>query len=180
MARNIEIKARAADFEEQMARAAALADGPATQLQQRDIFYRSPIGRLKLRLEGERATLIGYARPDQPGPKLSDYRLYPVSEAEALDECLRQALPLRGVVAKQRTLYLVGQTRIHCDQVEGLGAFIELEVVLRPDQSLEQGQAIARELMARLAIAEDDLLDVAYIDLLDPPAGASTQGERHG
>ena len=29
---------------------------------------------------------------------------------------------------KQRTLYIVGQTRVHVDQVEGLGDFVELEV----------------------------------------------------
>lgn len=168
MARNIEIKARATHFAEQLARAAAMADGPPTLLNQHDIFYRSPTGRLKLRLEDDQATLIGYARADEPGPKLSDYRLYPVLEPEALDACLRQVMPRRGVVAKQRTLYLVGQTRIHFDQVEDLGAFIELEVVLRPEQEPAEGQAIAQQLMAGLGIVEEDLLDVAYIDLLDP------------
>ncbi len=168
MARNVEIKARANDFAAQHTRAAALADGPPVLLTQRDIFYRTTHGRLKLRLEGEHATLIGYARADASGPKLSDYRLYPVAAAEALDECLRQALPVRGIVAKTRTLYLVGQTRIHLDQVEGLGDFLELEVVLRPEQSLAEGQALARTLMDQLGIAETDLLEVAYIDLLDP------------
>jgi adenylate cyclase class IV len=44
---------------------------------------------------------------------------------------------------------------------------MELEVVLAAGQSEQQGFATAVELMARLGIADADLVDVAYIDLLD-------------
>jgi predicted adenylyl cyclase CyaB len=74
---------------------------------------------------------------------------------------------VRGVVRKRRYLYLVGQTRVHLDEVEGLGEFMELEVVLRPEQSDAEGQAIARDLMTRLGIREEDLLEGAYMDLLE-------------
>ena len=43
-------------------------------------------------------------------------------------ETLKKALEIKGVVKKNRTLYMVGQTRVHVDQVEGLGDFMELEV----------------------------------------------------
>ena len=74
---------------------------------------------------------------------------------------------MRGVVRKTRYLYLAGQTRIHLDDVEGLGQFMELEVVLRPDQTDAEGQAIAEDLMARLGIRKEDLLEGAYMDLLE-------------
>ena len=71
-----------------------------------------------------------------------------------------------GTVRKTRTLYLVSQTRIHIDQVEGLGDFLELEVVLRKDQSEQDGKRIANTLLAEFNIAEEDLIADAYLDLL--------------
>ena len=38
------------------------------------------------------------------------------------------ALGVRGVVKKTRRLIMIGQTRVHIDDVEGLGTFMELEV----------------------------------------------------
>ncbi len=84
-----------------------------------------------------------------------------------MKSALSVALGVRGVVRKTRTLYLVGQTRIHLDEVAGLGDFMELEVVLHPGQTDEEGQAIARDLMTRLGVEEKDLLEGAYMDLLE-------------
>jgi predicted adenylyl cyclase CyaB len=81
-------------------------------------------------------------------------------------EALATALGATAVVRKQRTLLWVGQTRVHLDEVEGLGSFLELEVVLEADQSVARGTAIAHDLMARLGVDEDDLVPVAYVDLL--------------
>jgi len=71
------------------------------------------------------------------------------------------------VVRKKRAVHLIGQTRVHLDEVEGLGHFVELEVVLRPEQDAVDGGAIARGLMASLDIGPDQLVEFAYIDLLD-------------
>lgn len=59
---------------------------------------------------------------------------------------------------------MVGQTRVHLDDVQGLGHFMELEVVLRPDQTLEQGQSIADDLLVKLGISSDDLITGSYMD----------------
>ncbi len=71
-----------------------------------------------------------------------------------------------GVVEKRRRLFLVGQTRVHLDEVTGLGDFLELEVVLRAEQSVEEGQSIARALLAELGVAEGALVGPAYVELL--------------
>ena len=46
----------------------------------------------------------------------------------------------------------------HLDQGEGLGSFMELEVVLHDGQPDSEGHAIAADLMRRLGIAPDDLV----------------------
>lgn len=62
---------------------------------------------------------------------------------------------------------MVDQTRIHIDAVEDLGNFMELEVVLQAEQTLEEGQTIARDLQNKLGVKDEDLIDCAYVDLLD-------------
>src|SRR5262249_47630430 len=89
-----------------------------------------------------------------------------VSDPASLKEVLTLALGLRAVVRKNRTVFLVGQTRIHLDRVEGLGDFIELEVVLEPNESPADGIAIAQELMSKLRIEKEHLVSEAYVDLL--------------
>ena len=51
--------------------------------------------------------------------------------------------------------------------MDGLGFFLELEVELGAGHTIEDGNAIASEWMLRLGIEEIDLVDVAYIDLLE-------------
>ncbi|WP_137935726.1 class IV adenylate cyclase [Chitinivorax sp. B] len=170
MARNIEIKARVTDRAALLKHANVIAGQPAALLQQRDTFFLCQHGRLKLRvLQPGQGQLIHYHRADQQGPKLSDYRITDIDQPDALRNTLSMALGILGEVIKQRILYLVGQTRIHIDQVDGLGDFMELEVVLRDDQTAAEGEAIALALMQQLGIHADDLIEVAYLDLLLSP-----------
>lgn len=89
-----------------------------------------------------------------------------MKDAASLEQVLRSALGVLGKVRKTRQLFLAGQTRIHLDRVEGLGEFLELEVVLRPGQSAAGGSEIARDLLDRLGIRKEDLISRAYVDLL--------------
>ncbi len=168
MPRNVEVKASVRDLEAVRERAEQLSGGPGILLKHEDIFFRVPTGRLKLRLEDEgRGQLIFYERPDSPGPRQSTYWLAGTEAPEALKEVLRRALGVIGAVRKQRTLHMVGQTRVHLDEVEGLGCFVEIEVVVREDQSPEEGAAVARKLMQAMGIGKDDLVEGAYLDLLN-------------
>jgi adenylate cyclase class IV len=167
VARNVEIKARIASVDALLPRARALADGEPDPIAQDDTFFRVPHGRLKLRefADGS-AELIHYHRPDTPQAKLSDYRRLPLTEPAATRELLTRALGTIGRVRKQRLLLWVGQTRIHLDRVDGLGDFMELEVVLRDAQSATDGSAIAEALIRELGLADAQRIAGAYLDLL--------------
>jgi predicted adenylyl cyclase CyaB len=89
------------------------------------------------------------------------------SDPGSLSALLTAALGLRGVVRKQRWLYKVGNTRIHLDAVDGLGLFLELEVVLTAGQTSTDGAAVAQGLLRQLGVVQADLIEVAYIDLLE-------------
>ena len=168
MARNVEIKARAADPHRMRALAEGLADGPAEVLVQDDTFYCAPKGRLKLRCTASgRAELIAYERPDDSGPKSCEYHVCPVFRPAELKPVLAQALGVRGRVRKERHLYHCGRTRIHLDRVENLGEFVELEVVLGDGESEEDGRREALGIMARLGLGDHDVVSGAYIDLLE-------------
>ena len=122
MPANIEIKARVTDLAPIRAAIEPLADGPAHVLDQEDIFFAAPDGRLKLRTFADgNGELIHYHRSDIAGPKTSHYTIAPTSDPDALRAILTSALGVLGVVRKRRWLYMVGQTRVHLDRVEGLG-----------------------------------------------------------
>jgi predicted adenylyl cyclase CyaB len=174
MARNVEIKARLASIAAIEPKVAALADAGPTPIAQDDTFFHCPHGRLKLRVFADGSgELIAYERSDTAGPKLCDYVRTPVAEPDSLREALTRACGQRGRVVKQRTLYRIGATRVHLDVVEGLGHFLEIEVVLREDQTIAEGEAVARRLLTAFGIAPAQLLAQAYIDLLQGPCHAA-------
>jgi len=167
VARNVELKARVRDWAAQQRCAVAMADGPAELLDQVDTFFNVPIGRLKLRqLWPDYGELIFYERANEACARLSSYTRVATDRPEELCRALALALGVRGVVRKHRWLYLVGQTRIHFDQVEQVGNFIELEVVLRSGQPFEEGERIIADLAEQLQIQAQDLLAGSYVDLL--------------
>lgn len=177
MARNIEIKARIASVEALLPRALALTDGEPEEIFQDDTFFACPRGRLKLRDFGDgRGQLIFYQRPDVDGPKESRYHIHETADPVGLRDTLAQSLGVVGRVVKRRLLLLCGQTRLHLDRVQGLGDFLELEVVLEADQTAAAGTAIAEELFARLGLDAAARIAGAYRDLLAANASEASPG----
>lgn len=170
MPSNIEVKARVRDFEGIKSRAEKLSDTGVRVIPQEDTFFNTPQGRLKLRVLADDAQLIYYTRPDQQGPKRSEYHIAHISDPENLKRVLELTYGIRGIVRKTRYLYLVGQTRVHLDVVDGLGQFMELEVVMEDGQTDAEGQKIAEDLMSALGVERSDLIDGAYMDLLEKPS----------
>jgi len=174
MAVNLEIKARCSDLSAARTRAQAVATEWIGMDRQVDTYFQTRAGRLKLRessLSG--GQLVPYLRPDQEGPKRSDYQVIPVPDPEGLKALLTELLGVHRVVAKDREIGLYENVRIHLDRVDGLGEFVEFEAVHdgSPERAAEQ-PAKVEFLMQTLEIEPGDLVAISYEGLLG--GGAAT------
>lgn len=161
--RNIELKATDPDPATTAARTTALGAAEQGVLAQRDTYFVSRHGRLKLREhDGGGAELIAYSRGDSPNASESEYVLVPEADPAGLALALDRSLGTTVVVAKRRRLFLWENVRIHLDDVEDLGTFIEIEIV-EPDARAPEQLARLRD---ALEIRDSALVAVGYADLL--------------
>jgi homotetrameric cytidine deaminase len=165
---NVEIKARDLDPLATATRCVELSAVDHGVLEQRDTYFAGRHGRLKLREEtGSGAELIAYRRPDAEGPEESAFIRAPATDPALLGEVLDAALGVSVVVVKRRRLFVWENVRIHLDDVEGLGTFLELEAMVGPGLNApEEAVEKVSRLRAELAIADDALVAVGYSDLL--------------
>jgi homotetrameric cytidine deaminase len=179
--RNVELKARDPDPARTLERALALGADDRGEIRQRDTYFSSARGRLKLREQETGGSplwdeLIEYSREDSVDARTSTYRRVPVADAAPLREALDAVYGTLGTVTKRRRLLLWEGVRIHLDEVEGLGSFLELEAVAEVGSDLGgEGDKVQR-LRDELGIADRDLVATSYSDLLlgapdeSPPA----------
>jgi len=173
---NVEIKAVLRNRAAALAVASRLSDSGPEIINQEDVFFHCEDARLKLRiLDSGRGELIRYQRENRAEARCSNYLIARSPDPQLLLVILTKTLGVTGTVKKMRTLYFVGQTRIHIDRIEGLGDFLELEVVLRENQSEEDGRRIANNLLAEFNISPQDHIACAYVDLLQAKAAPSSQ-----
>mgnify|MGYP003981169673 CR=1 FL=1 len=169
----VEIKARCSN----LAHARKLIQGWGAKLlgreKQSDTFYNVPSGRLKLRVSSAEKLLIGYDRPDQPGPKHCEVDLYPVEYPETLNAVLTARLGVRIRVRKDRERWLLGNVKFHLDRVDKLGEFIEIEILgKRGVDTVESLRTVCKSYMDKLGIQQDELVDNAYADMLEELTGS--------
>jgi predicted adenylyl cyclase CyaB len=177
MARNIEIKARVADLA--AARTRALAAGArvhAVEVQTDRYYTVDGAHRVKLRtIAGGRAELVEYRRPEAAGVRASDYTVTSVRDAAA-GRCLVPRGAPRVVVRKRREILLCDNVRIHLDEVDGLGTFIELEAVLDERHDEATCRAQVGTLMRALGLRDEALIRASYAELLDQRFSAISTG----
>ena len=174
---NIEIKARCADPDRiRNILKSNRADYEGTDYQT-DTYFHVPRGRLKLRQGPIENSLIFYSRPDRAGPKEAKVNLYHFNDGLSLKDVLTKALDVLVTVRKKREIYFIKNVKFHIDQVENLGAFVEIEAIGTTHHiSKEKLRGQCEQYMRLLAIAEEDLIDCSYSDLLmqqghTPPGG---------
>ena len=194
---NLEIKARVFDVDAVRDAAKAIATEHVGIMWQRDTYFESREGRLKLReirwenkgdqdpdSVSDSAELIWYLRANNEKTTPSRYRIMTVDDPVGMIMALDSAIGVRDVVEKRREVFLHKNVRIHLDEVKELGHFMELEAV-QPDKSGMSTATWDKEskpgvqlglldwIMDRLGVERDHLLATSYIDLLASESSAS-------
>lgn len=164
--KNVELKAELRDLA--LAREICKSQGaqPMGVLEQTDTYYRMASGRLKRRdTTGKEPEYIFYERPNQAASKVSQFTLY--SQAQATERFGRQPLEVWLTVTKQRELWMLENTRIHLDQVQSLGSFLEFEYLVSSSNTVEAGRLEVQRLRQAFAIVLGEIIDCSYSDLLE-------------
>lgn len=162
----------------------SLGHEPLATLAQTDTYVAVPRGRLKMRsiTAGDgamTAELIAYHRPDQRGPRWSSYTRVPLDAdaAAGVLAALSETAGLLTRIEKRRTVVFYKETRIHLDEVTGLGTFIELETVLG-DRSLTEAEAEYAAVVDLLGLAAFEPVAGSYSDLM--MASATDENRQEG
>ena len=169
--RNVELKARDPDPARTLERALAIGADDRGEITQRDTYFAGAHGRLKLREQQAAETslfdeLIAYSRAHSTDARTSTYVRVPVVDAAPLREALDIAYGTLVTVEKTRRLLLWEGVRIHLDEVDGLGSYLELEAVASIGSDLTTEHAKVERLRSELGIEDDDLVAGSYSDLL--------------
>jgi homotetrameric cytidine deaminase len=169
--RNIELKARDPNPAQSLQRALALGAEDKGEIRQVDTYFARAHGRLKLREQQSGGSplwdeLIEYSRADSTEARASTYLRVPVADAPTLQDALDAAYGTLVTVTKRRRLLFWEGVRIHLDEVEGLGSFLELEGVAEPGSDLSVEREKVDRLRAELGIEDEDLVATSYSDLL--------------
>jgi predicted adenylyl cyclase CyaB len=164
--RNLEVKAKAASLGTVRSRLRTLSGASIhATLRQTDWYFRVPKGRLKLRVAGanREGELIAYLRPDKSAARTSEFQRLPSADAAGTRRLLERMLGAQGCVRKRREVWLYRNARIHLDTVDGLGRFIEIEVVVT--EGMPQARALMKELREALGIRPGDLIAGSYANM---------------
>jgi adenylate cyclase, class 2 len=175
--KNIEMKARCADLGRIREVSRSLGAMHRGSMHQVDTYFGVPVGRLKLREiessggeahggDSVRAELIFYQRANEEGPRSSDYEVAPVGEPARMHAALASALGIWVRVEKKRELWLLDNVRIHLDEVNGLGTFVELEAVVDEAHPEESCHTAVRRMLEAFGVVDADLVRHSYSDLL--------------
>ena len=165
---NIEIKAKC--FHPEKVEAFLLSKGArfVGLDHQKDTYFTVPSGRLKLRQGNIEQSLIFYNRPNQEGPKQSDFSLAKTINGPELEQVLEKALGVKVVVDKHRKIFYIDNVKFHLDEVPGLGSFVEIEAgnLADPSKTIDYLKEQCDHYMKAFEVAEKDLIHHSYSDML--------------
>jgi|SRR3989344_1197527 len=161
---NFEVKTRVLNFKENLKKVQDIGAVYKETMNQTDYYFQIGTKKEKIReINSKEICLITYKRLEKNGRKDSNYTIktLPLEKKKSL---LKQK-PLLCLVNKTRQLWMYKNTRIHIDNVVGLGNFIELETVVK-DISKDQGLDEFKEVVNKLEINLKKTEPSSYSDLI--------------
>jgi adenylate cyclase, class 2 len=163
MPTNFELKVKIDNLEKYEDLAKSFNASFSKVLDQTDTYFKTGYGKLKLReFSDKNSELIYYDKQQEYSQ--SDYIIAGIEDTKNLKKIFSFLFETIVVVKKKRTVYLFKNARIHLDDVNELGTFLEFEVIV------SEGDKQARELLDRLYehfnINENDIVKCGYSDLL--------------
>jgi len=174
---NVEYKCELREPGVARAKLAAMGGDNIATLRQTDTYFNTVSGRLKRRVstaltgsgeetggDAEPTEWIHYDRPDKLEFKISRFTIY--TPEEAAERFGVTPLPVRIVVEKQREVWMVGQVRVHLDEVDTLGCFLEFEALITKTQNVARAHERLRELRAALAPCLGEPVSGSYADMI--------------
>ncbi|MBI4547902.1 MAG: class IV adenylate cyclase [Ignavibacteriae bacterium] len=165
MPKNLEVKVTISSFNKALDIARSLGASYVGEIHQVDTYFGVQQGRLKLREANDKnAELIFYDRDEHSTQRVSYFQIYPINSPQQLKQILAEALGNLAIVEKKRKVFLYDSTRIHIDDVKGLGGFLEFEVPIHT--TLESATKVMNYLIDQFRIDESDFISVSYLDLM--------------
>ncbi len=161
---NFEIKVKVHDMDSIIN--AIKKSGATYQCDMHHIDYYFNIGTFKEKIRdinGNEYQEISYSRTETFGRKESKYNIKKIKQEEK--NALLKQKEILCVVNKARTLWTYKNTRIHLDNVMGLGRFLELETIIK-DISAPKGLKEFKEVLELLKINQEDTVACSYSDLI--------------
>ncbi len=173
---NVEFKAELRDLDLARVLCRRVRATLAETLHQTDTYFRLADGRLKRReTAGHPTEYIYYHRDNAARARVSRFNIYSLEQARAHFGSLE--LPTWVVVRKVREVWMHSGVRIHLDQVEGLGTFMELEALVTPTSPVELCHQTVQLIRQAFGPVMGELVSLSYSDML---AADAEQAEERG
>ncbi len=126
---NLELKVKLDSFKEVKKLLKKIKAEHTATFKQKDVYYATRAGLLKLRIENGSESIITYKRDEKSKDRFSDYCVIYFADGNG-EKFFGSVLKTEAVVEKKRLLYMYDNTRVHLDEVKGLGTFLELETLV--------------------------------------------------
>lgn len=166
---NIEFKSELRNLEAARRQCKLIGAERVGQIKQVDTYFRLPDGRLKKREAiGEPIEWIFYHRPNRISPKMSNYTI--LTDEQARRRWGTQNLKVWLKVVKTRELWMISDVRIHLDEVDELGTFIEFEAMISRRFDVKMAHAAIAELREMFQPLLGEPISVGYSDLMQQVA----------